>query len=692
MFKVLTSIGSAVLGGAKKAVVAGAKAVKSGVSSAAKKTSEAVSKASSKASQATDAVNKSITNFRDSKPKTKEESPEKEPEPVVPPVPPVPEPDPETQEGNDLINQVRNNPDNAEDLEKTRREYYQNLYNQSIDGYDEFEEDRLQGEREAEQDEELPEGDPQSDIIKEIRRTNRILSENGAATTASLDRVNNNIGDLGGSMNPEVVPPRPTPPPAPVIPPPARPVPPPAPPKPDPEVKKNTGILAGIKEALTDKVAGGLDMIRSGIVALDEKLGNDTGDTGDEIKARDEERKTRSDERKQKRSDFLEKIKSKAKGAASGFGEFAGLLPLLLFVASFLAKKLVMAFKGVGNFIGKSVDKTKEYVGYNLKKGALNAEKSITFTDKGKADLATREAALENEHTNRGKEIDIDANLASASNDGSKKDRISAANDYLQSKGYKPHQAAGILGNLIAESDLNPKQKQNGGGPGRGIAQWEQGPGEGGARFRGLESYAASKGTSWDDFQTQVEYLSKELDQGGNGKKQLLASKNVKESTQAFLNYFERSKIANNRSRYKKNKKTGVLEYVKGDDVSYNKEVSRRLKDSQPIFDADKAQSDAVEAKVVEDKAAGVSFLGSLPGQTPIVPGQMSMTSDPMATIAGASVVPVKKVEKPTKVKEAKPASKEGHKIVAGNNSNNSNSQTTIINNIADNSLNVLGS
>jgi len=45
---------------------------------------------------------------------------------------------------------------------------------------------------------------------------------------------------------------------------------------------------------------------------------------------------------------------------------------------------------------------------------------------------------------------------------------------YFVGKGLKPYQAAALAGNLEYESGgkLNPRQKQIGGGPGRGIAQW----------------------------------------------------------------------------------------------------------------------------------------------------------------------------------------------------------------------------
>ncbi len=54
-------------------------------------------------------------------------------------------------------------------------------------------------------------------------------------------------------------------------------------------------------------------------------------------------------------------------------------------------------------------------------------------------------------------------------------DNIEKAFNYFVDRGLTPQQSAGIVGNLIGESGVNPAQQQIGGGPGRGIAQWEVG-------------------------------------------------------------------------------------------------------------------------------------------------------------------------------------------------------------------------
>src|SRR5690349_1628456 len=47
--------------------------------------------------------------------------------------------------------------------------------------------------------------------------------------------------------------------------------------------------------------------------------------------------------------------------------------------------------------------------------------------------------------------------------------------NFFVSKGLTKFQAAGIVGNLMQESNVIPTAVQYGGGPGRGIAQWSVG-------------------------------------------------------------------------------------------------------------------------------------------------------------------------------------------------------------------------
>ena len=87
----------------------------------------------------------------------------------------------------------------------------------------------------------------------------------------------------------------------------------------------------------------------------------------------------------------------------------------------------------------------------------------------------------------------------------------SRAMDYFISQGWTPAQAAGIVGNLQAESgsNLDPNAfGENDVKPGvhsYGIAQWNR------ERWDGLQEYAKSKGMPWNDSKTQLEYVQWEL-------------------------------------------------------------------------------------------------------------------------------------------------------------------------------------
>src|SRR5690606_17919333 len=61
----------------------------------------------------------------------------------------------------------------------------------------------------------------------------------------------------------------------------------------------------------------------------------------------------------------------------------------------------------------------------------------------------------------------------SGSTPGTLQGRIDEAMGFFESKGWTRAQAAGIVGNLQAESGVDPNRRQNGGGPGYGLAQWE---------------------------------------------------------------------------------------------------------------------------------------------------------------------------------------------------------------------------
>lgn len=75
--------------------------------------------------------------------------------------------------------------------------------------------------------------------------------------------------------------------------------------------------------------------------------------------------------------------------------------------------------------------------------------------------------------------------------------------------GYSKEAAAGVLGNVEAESGFNPGAVEGGSGIGFGICQWSYG------RRTQLEAYAQSKGKDPSDENIQIEFLIGEITIGG---------------------------------------------------------------------------------------------------------------------------------------------------------------------------------
>ena len=90
-------------------------------------------------------------------------------------------------------------------------------------------------------------------------------------------------------------------------------------------------------------------------------------------------------------------------------------------------------------------------------------------------------------------------------------DTAQAVWTFFTGKGYTPETTAGILGNMEAESGVDPTRIQNKGkGPAAGICQWESWRNKS-MRWKGMADYAASKGKDWQDLQSQLEWLDMEL-------------------------------------------------------------------------------------------------------------------------------------------------------------------------------------
>ena len=116
---------------------------------------------------------------------------------------------------------------------------------------------------------------------------------------------------------------------------------------------------------------------------------------------------------------------------------------------------------------------------------------------------------------------------------------------YLVDKeGFTPEAAAGIIGNLMQESGVNPKSRQLGGGPGRGIMQWTESE-----RWASLSAWASNSGKDPWALETQVEWMIKEMKSYGTYNR-IKGVSSYKKAVEIFEREMERAGTPNYPRRY----------------------------------------------------------------------------------------------------------------------------------------------
>jgi hypothetical protein len=127
--------------------------------------------------------------------------------------------------------------------------------------------------------------------------------------------------------------------------------------------------------------------------------------------------------------------------------------------------------------------------------------------------------------------------------------------DRLVKGGLTPTAAAGIVANIGVETGYtyDPNTHQRGGGPGRGLVQWERG-----GRFDtdkiNLMSFAKSRGTSWNNLNTQVDFILHEMNTHPEYKRvksRINTAKDVATSTNIFLREYEKAGVPHTQDRLK---------------------------------------------------------------------------------------------------------------------------------------------
>ena len=120
----------------------------------------------------------------------------------------------------------------------------------------------------------------------------------------------------------------------------------------------------------------------------------------------------------------------------------------------------------------------------------------------------------------------------------SNKNPLNTVMQYFIDKGFAAHQAAGFVGNFLAESELNPnainqsEKKKGYKGYGRGIAQWSN------ERVKEFENYIGKR-IEDSSLKEQLDFVWYEVQQRPELLKQLLQAKNAREATDIIYRGYE---------------------------------------------------------------------------------------------------------------------------------------------------------
>lgn len=216
--------------------------------------------------------------------------------------------------------------------------------------------------------------------------------------------------------------------------------------------------------------------------------------------------------------------------------------------------------------------------------------------------------------------------------EGTTQSRGQQAMAFYMQKGYTKEQAAGIVGNLIGESNLNTGAVGDN-GTAEGVAQWR------GERLTRLKRFAASRGKDYKDFETQLDFVDLELQNNEKTAYQALkAAKTVDEATAAFIGY-ERPKgwtPGNPRAGHNYKGRLGYAAAMAGGDVVVDGTFSPSIAGDQRFSGLDVGQviglqqqaESQVAAIARQEQAAATAQLAQIKGslQLGIATGDTNIT------------------------------------------------------------------
>lgn len=197
------------------------------------------------------------------------------------------------------------------------------------------------------------------------------------------------------------------------------------------------------------------------------------------------------------------------------------------------------------------------------------------------------------------------------------------AYNYYVSKGWLPHQALGIVGNLLHESDLNTNAEGDigyKGGSSRGLAQW---------RGKRLESIKQRYGNNWTDFKNQLEFVDWELrNTHKKAGEALKEAKDVDNAGRIFSDLYEIPAKKWNQAKDRRDKVYRLSEKFKGELQINNKGITNDFIDFEiptnnsnfatvpDVYKEEENKSDET-IQEVKNKTNEYNFLTDLYNQEP---------------------------------------------------------------------------
>jgi hypothetical protein len=206
---------------------------------------------------------------------------------------------------------------------------------------------------------------------------------------------------------------------------------------------------------------------------------------------------------------------------------------------------------------------------------------------------------------------------------------------FFTGKGYEPHQAAGIAGNLVQESSLNPTAKNPTSGA-FGFAQWL------GPRKKAFMDFAMKAKKDIKDPLAQLEFIDLELNTTERkAKDRLLASKDATEAAINFSDHYERAGANEKKNATRANYANKILGAIipsaqAGETMDKPVSFEEWVAAGKPK--AQSATSEIPSRKTNEVKP--VSFEEWVAAGKPKAPGEKGMSWGETATKAAGSLIP----------------------------------------------------